>query len=97
MRKMADLLPVAEFIRMRREGLSFAAIGRQVGAASSSVKKYGARVLPADLLRSYKRRVRRCSRCGLASEPHRPVDGSGLCSWCRMDKAGINLLRYYRG
>jgi len=102
---LADLLDREELIRMRAQGMTYAEIARTTTYCERVVNQYAHAILPPELTGKQPRRKDQppathylelliCTRCSLQWSPRNPVDfATGLCLWCRLDLANINIPR----
>lgn len=105
-RFIRDVLTIEKFAEMRKRGMSYAAIGKVLGFSRDTTSRYGREALPEELQSHSTRILVRaraqaqgkpmCKRCGLLGEPRNPVDEeSGLCLYCRLELAGVDLLAWH--
>lgn len=91
------VLSVRDLTRYRQLGWTYAQIAEHIGLSHSAVGHYAKQHLP-DHLRSARDPAQRplhCPRCDILFSPTAPETRTGLCLYCELESAGVNLVQWH--
>ena len=96
---VSTVLSVPDLAKFRELGWTYAQIANHVGVEPSTIGRYAKKHLPPNLracrLANRPPPSAHCPRCDILFSSQAPKTRNGLCLYCDLEAAGVNLIQWH--